>query len=153
MEDGVVALPDGILILEAGEVTSAVPGEKATFAAENAVADFVTVYAALENGEVTGLTQLDVRDRLRIQAVYENRITLILGEVASIAGKTDFVQATLARCEQNTPGFKGTIDFSIDKKAYQNAEEDTTTAPPASETPSQADTTENPLSETASAAA
>lgn len=153
LEDGVVALSDGILILEAGEVTSAVPGEKATFAAENAVADFVTVYAALENGEITGLTQLDVRDRLRIQAVYENRITLILGEVASIAGKTDFVQATLARCEQNTPGFKGTIDFSIDKKAYQNAEEDTAIAPPASETPSQADTTENPLSETASAAA
>lgn len=153
LEDGVVALPDGILVLEAGEVSSAVPGDLVTFVNENAAADFVTVFAALQNSGITGLTELDVRDRMQITAKYQNRILLKLGEVSSVAGKTDFIQATLERCEQNTPDFKGSIDFTIDKKAYQNAEEDTTTAPPASETTSQENATADTTSENPSQAA
>ena len=100
-----------------------------------------------------GLTQLDVRDRLQITATYQNRIVLKLGEAASVANKTDFIKATLDRCEQNTPGFKGSIDFSIDKKAFQNAEEESTTTAPVSETPLQGNATEEPNSETTAKAA
>lgn len=142
LEDGVVALADDVLVLKAGEIVSAVPGERVTFADANAVSDFASVYALLKDGEITGLTQLDVQNRLQIKAVYQNRIVLTLGEVSSIAGKADFVKATLERSEQNNPSFRGTIDFSIDKKAFQNAEEETK-APTASETPLQPDGDEN----------
>lgn len=153
LEDGVVALSDDILVLEAGAVSSAVPGELVIFENESAASDFVSVFAALQNGGVTGLTQLDVRDRLQITATYQNRIVLKLGEAASVANKTDFIKATLDRCEQNTPGFKGSIDFSIDKKAFQNAEEESTTTAPVSETPLQGNATEEPNSETTAKAA
>ncbi|MGN0520131.1 MAG: cell division protein FtsQ/DivIB [Candidatus Fimenecus sp.] len=153
LEDGVVALSDDILILEAGAVSSAVPGELVVFENETAASDFVSVFAALQNGGITGLTQLDVRDRLQIEATYQNRIVLKLGEAATVANKTDFIKATLDRCEQNTPGFKGSIDFSIDKKAFQNAEEESTTAAPVSETPLQGNDTVEPNSESTSAAA
>ncbi len=136
LEDGVVALSDGILVLEAGEVSDAVPGEQAVFANANAVSDFVTVFGAMRDGGITGITELDVRNRMQIKAKYQNRIVLELGEASSVPDKIDFIKATLERCEQNTPEFKGSIDFTIDKKAYQNAE-DKTTAPPASETPLQ----------------
>lgn len=153
LEDGVVALSDDILVLEAGVVSSAVPGELVIFENESAASDFVSVFAALQNGGITGLTQLDVRDRLQITATYQNRIVLKLGEAASVANKTDFIKATLDRCEQNTPGFKGSIDFSIDKKAFQNAEEESTTTAPVSETPLQGNATEEPNSETTAKAA
>lgn len=153
LEDGVVALSEGVLVLEAGEIASAVPGERVQFVNENAAADFVTVFGAFQSGEVSGLTLLDVRDHLQIQAVYENRIVLKLGEAASVAGKTDFIKATLERCEQNTPAFKGSIDFSIDKKAYQNAADESAATPPASESPSQQNNTSEPNSETPSTAA
>lgn len=153
LEDGVVALSDDILVLEAGAVSSAVPGELVTFENESAASDFVSVFDALQNGGITGLTQLDVRDRLQITATYQNRIVLKLGEAAAVANKTDFIKATLDRCEQNTPGFKGSIDFSIDKKAFQNAEEESTTTAPVSETPLQGNTAEGPNSETAAKSA
>ncbi|MGN0571750.1 MAG: cell division protein FtsQ/DivIB [Candidatus Fimenecus sp.] len=153
LEDGVVALSDDILVLEAGTISSAVPGETVTFENENAASDFVAVFTALQNGGITGLTQLDVRDRLQITATYQNRIVLKLGEAATVAGKTDFIKATLERCEQNTPGFKGSIDFSIDKKAFQNAEKESTTTVPASEIPLQENDTTDPHAESTSKAA
>lgn len=152
LEDGVIALPDEILVLEAGAITSAVPGEKILFESETAAEDFTAVFSALQNGAVTGLTQLDVRNHLQIEAMYQNRIVLKLGEAASIADKTDFIRATLERCEKNSPGFKGSIDFSIDKKAFQNAEKETTAAY-ASETPLQENDVQKPNSDAASAAA
>lgn len=153
LEDGVVALSDGILVLEAGEISSAVPGELVVFANADAVSDFVTVYDAMQNAGIAGITELDVRDRMQIKAKYQNRIVLVLGEASSVPNKTDFIKATLDRCEQNSPEFKGSIDFSIDKKAYQNAEDKTTTTPTASETPLQAEGASESVSAEASTAA
>jgi len=152
LEDGVMALSDGILVLEAGEISDAVPGEQVVFANADAVADFVTVFGALQDGGITGITELDVRNRMQVEAKYQNRIVLELGEASSVPDKIDFIKATLERCEQNSPEFKGSIDFSIDKKAYQNAE-DKTTAPSASETPLQPNDASNPVSAGAPSAA
>lgn len=152
LEDGVVTLSEDILVLEAGTVVTAVPGEQIVFENETAARDYTAVLSTLQNGEVTGITQLDVRNRLQIEAVYQNRIALKLGEVTGIAEKIDFIKTTLARCEQNSPGFKGSIDFSIDKKAFQHAAEETT-AVPVSETPLQGDDASEPNSDTAASAA
>lgn len=152
LEDGVMALSDGILVLEAGEISEAVPGEQVVFANADAVSDFVTVFGALQDGGIADITELDVRDRMLIKAKYQNRIVLKLGEASSVPDKIDFIKATLERCEQNSPEFKGSIDFSIDKKAYQNAE-DKTTAPSASETPLQPNDASGPVSEGAPSAA
>lgn len=136
LENGVVSLPDGVFVVKAGEVKRADPGEYVTFAQENAFEDLVHTFDAFAAANFSDVTELDVRDRTNIKARYKDRINLELGEVSSLPDKMSFVTATLERCETNTPNFKGTIDFTIDKKAYQNAET-STKAPKESETASQ----------------
>lgn len=136
LEDGVVSLPDGVFVVKAGEVKSANPGEYVAFAQENAFGDLVDTLDAFTAANFSNITELDVRDHTNIKARYKDRINLELGDVSKLPDKMSFITATLERCETNTPNFKGTIDFTIDKKAYQNAE--TSERPPKeSETASQ----------------
>lgn len=136
LEDGVMTINDGMILMIPGEITAAIPGETVEFAAEGALEDMVSTLKTFSDAELIGITELDVRDSTNIKARYKDRILLELGAAATVPGKIDFVKATLERSEINTPEFKGTIDFTIDKKAYQNAEE-ATTAPPESASASQ----------------
>lgn len=128
LEDGVMTVNDDIVILEAGEVTSAVPGEILALADTAALADYTAVMQAFAEQEIIGVTQLDIRDRANIKAQYKDRILLKLGAANTVADKADFIKATLERNEKSTPEFRGSIDFSIEKKAYQNAEGQSATA-------------------------
>lgn len=128
LEDGVMTVNDDIVILEVGEITSAVPGETLVFADAATLSDYTVVMRAFTENGIVGITQLDIRDSTNIKAQYKDRILLKLGAAESIAGKADFIKATLERNEKSTPEFKGSIDFSIDKKAYQNAAEQSTAA-------------------------
>ena len=136
LEDGVVSLHDGVPVVRAGEVKSANPGEYAAFAQDNAFQDMVNTFGAFAAANISDVTEIDVRDHANIKARYKDRINLELGDVSTFPDKMSFVAATLERCETNTPEFKGTIDFTIDKKAYQNAET-STKAPQESGTASQ----------------
>ncbi len=136
LEDGVMTINDGMILITAGEVSAAVPGELAVFAADGAFEDTVSALKAFSDAGLVGITELDVRDSTNIKARYKDRILLELGAASTIPDKTDFIKATLERSEISSPEFKGTIDFTIDKKAYQNAE-DATTAPAESTSASQ----------------
>lgn len=129
LEDGVFTLADSLLILNAGAVHSAVPGESVEFASPESLQTFSAVYQALCDAQITGITALDIENPMLVTARYQDRILLKLGEASAIPEKTNFIRATLERCEKNTPNFRGTIDFTIDKKAYQNAETQAETAP------------------------
>lgn len=134
LEDGVAALNDGVMIVQTNGVKSAVPGEMAAFSTEEELADMTAAYEALQEAEITGITELDVRDHLNIKAVYQGRVTLELGAVSTLPDKTSFIKATLSRNDESSPEFEGTIDFTIDKKAYVRPKEETTapaTAPAA----------------------
>lgn len=128
LEDGVMTVNDDIVILEAGEVASAVPGEILVLADTAALADYTAVMQVFTEQEIVGVTQLDIRDRANIKAQYKDRILLKLGAANTVADKADFIKATLERNEKSTPEFRGSIDFSIEKKAYQNAEGQSATA-------------------------
>ncbi len=150
LEDGVMTINDGMILITAGEVSAAVPGELAVFAADGAFEDTVSALKAFSDAGLVGITELDVRDSTNIKARYKDRILLELGAASTIPDKTDFIKATLERSEISSPEFKGTIDFTIDKKAYQNAE-DATTAPAESTSASQPE--EGSTQETASTSA
>lgn len=140
LEDGVMTVNDDVVILETGEIAAAVPGELLTLADADALADFTAVMRAFSENALTGITKLDIRDRTNIKAQYKDRILLKLGAAGTVSAKTDFIKATLERNEKSTPEFRGSIDFSIDKKAYQNAAEQSTTVPPTeSQTASQSE--------------
>ena len=126
LEDGVAALNDGVMIVQANGIKSAVPGEMVAFSTEEELADMTATYEALQAAEIAGITELDVRDHLNIKAVYQGRITLELGAVSSLPDKTSFIKAALTRNDESEPEFEGTIDFTIDKKAYVRPKEETT---------------------------
>lgn len=128
LEDGVMTVNDDIVILSVGEVTSAVPGDLLSPADTTALADYTAAMRAFADNGIVGITQLDIRDTNNIKAQYKDRILLKLGAASSVADKADFIKATLERNEKSTPEFKGSIDFTIDKKAYQNAAEQSTAA-------------------------
>ncbi len=121
LEDGVMAVGDDVVLLTAGEVRTRVPGEPVEFAGEQTLEDLQTVLAAFSDAEFTGVTSLDLQTHTNIRAVYQGRITLELGMASSVADKMPFIKATLARSEQTDPTFEGSIDFTIENRAYRNA--------------------------------
>ncbi len=153
LEDGVMSVGEDVLLLDTGDVLSCVPGEIIELAAEDAVADMTAALGAFSDASFAGLTRLDVREHTNIKAVYQGRITLELGMASTITDKLDFVMATLSRSDQNNPEFRGTIDFTIENRAYQNAETDIPATQPASQPESATESQTASQAETTTAAA
>ena len=58
------------------------------------------------------------------------RINLEVGMVSTLEQKIDFIKATLDKLNSDEPGFEGSIDFTVENKAFVNEKtEQTTTAP------------------------
>ena len=55
---------------------------------------------------------------------------MLLGLSSSVNDKMDYVKDALTRLDSDNPDFTGSIDFTIDKKAYLSPQrEDNTTVP------------------------
>lgn len=132
LEDGLMTINDGIAVINASAVIAAVPGEMLAFENAEDLTVITGVISSLEATGITGVSSVDVTDHSNIKLVYAERITLELGMVGSIADKMDFIKATMDKINTDTPAFEGTIDFTIDKKAYLKPRaSETTTLPPA----------------------
>ena len=130
LEDGLMTIGDGIIIIDSSPVISAVPGETVEFQDNDDLGIIKNVLTLLESNELSGITSIDVSNHSNIKMVYKERVTVLLGLSSSVNDKMDFVKAALTRLDSDNPDFTGSIDFTIDKKAYLSPQrEDNTTVP------------------------
>lgn len=125
-----MTIGDGIIIIDSSPVISAVPGETVEFQDNDDLSIIKNVLTLLESNELSGITSIDVSNHSNIKLVYKERVTVLLGLSSSVNDKMDFVKAALTRLDSDNPDFTGSIDFTIDKKAYLSPQrEDNTTVP------------------------
>lgn len=116
LEDGLMTIGDGIIIIDSSPVISAVPGETVEFQDNDDLGIIKNVLTLLESNELSGITSIDVSNHSNIKLVYKERVTVLLGLSSSVNDKMDFVKAALTRLDSDNPDFTGSIDFTIDKK-------------------------------------
>lgn len=126
LEENVLSINDDMILISGGEIKSATVGENIEFANADVLESFQTMLDILKEADLSGITKIDLEDKSNIKVSYDGRILLKLGMLQDIAGKMDFVKATLAKHDETTPNFRGEMDFTISNKAFIHAEDSTT---------------------------
>lgn len=73
------------------------------------------IIAAMISEEFSGLTKIDISDRLNIQLVYQDRLTLIMGTPTELEYKLRFAAKSIEKLEE---GAKGYLNLSVPKNAF-----------------------------------
>ena len=117
LEENVKELPEQVPIFIGGAISSAVVGQEIVFKEAETLSLFQNFLELLASENLTGVTQIDLTDKSNVQLVFDHRIHLKLGALSSVEKKMNFVKATLAHNAEDTPDFRGEIDFTMDKNA------------------------------------
>lgn len=147
LETETQSINEDVAIIVTSPVTRAEAGYIAEFENTEDVANLTRLAEIISVSELEKITQYDVTDINNLTLKYDMRITLKVGMLASLESKTDFIKATLKKLDGEEPAFKGTIDFTIDNKAFVNdIDEQATTLPapaePETEAPEQGESGE-----------
>lgn len=118
LQNNATVVNDDVILLTAGEITAANPGENVMFANENDKTTIDKVLEAINQSEMTGITEMDISNASNIKITYNNKVILELGSVESIPSKMAFVKKTTEDILEERPNFEGTINFTIDKMSY-----------------------------------
>lgn len=124
---------EDVAVLKASNASALETGRTAEFENPDDVSTLIRLWEIINANGFTKVTQVDITDPTNIRLKYDMRITLKIGSLSSLEGKIEFIKATLAKLDSEEPSFSGTMDFTIDNKAFVNDvdEEKTTEAPPA----------------------
>ena len=104
--------------------------------------DLVTAYDGNEKYLNRNITQIDLSDINNLQMIYQYRILLKCGDVSKLDQTLKFAGAIIERLDGENPNYKGTVDLTIENKAYYN-EGDIDTTAPVTEAVTEAPTDEN----------
>lgn len=118
LEDGLMTIDDGIIILNSSYVKSSIPGELIQFENQEDLTVITELIKGLDVSGISGISSIDIDDRTNIKLIYNETITLKVGDSASLSSKLNFINATLVRLKEDNPDFVGSIDFTIQNKAY-----------------------------------
>lgn len=130
LEDGVMSVDEGIIIINTSTVKSAVPGETVQFENDEDLTALTTLVADLDTSGIGGISSIDVTDHLNLKIEYGSRITLKVGSAELFQSKIAFINATLEKLNTDDPEFEGSIDFTIENKAYLSPKKvESTTVP------------------------
>ena len=138
LEDSAEAVDEGVAIINTSPVVSTVAGRTAEFENASDGETLTRLEDILLANSVGNITQIDITDYSNIKLKYNMRVTLKIGTVSSFEEKLDFINATLTKLDNDEPNFSGTVDFTIENKAFINFGEDEMTTAPA-EVPAQTD--------------
>ena len=131
LEDAAEAIDEGVAIIGTSTVVSTVPGTRAEFENSSDSDTLTRLEDILIANSVSKITQIDITDYTNIKLKYDMRVTLKIGTVSSFEEKLDFINATLEKLDKDEPNFTGTVDFTIENKAFINfGEDEMTTAAP-----------------------
>lgn len=150
LETETQTINEDVALIVASPVTRAEAGFKAEFENSQDAETLTRLEGIMIDSGLEKITQFDVTDTNNIKLKYDLRITLKVGMLAALESKTDFIKATLNKLDGEEPSFKGTIDFTIENKAFVNdVDEETTTLPAPAEPEPVTDENGQPVETTA----
>ena len=136
LEDAAETIDEGVAIINTSAVISAVTGRTAEFENSSDCETLTKLEDILLANSIGKITQINILDYTNIRLKYDMRVTLKIGTLSSFEEKLDFINATLNKLDNDEPNFNGTVDFTIENKAFINFGEDAMTTAPA-ETPTE----------------
>ncbi len=112
------------ILLNAGNVVSAVVGEKIVLEDEKTFPRIEEVYETCENVGLQDITEINITELNNIKVVYQGRITLELGKTDGdrLSKKLAFGKAAIDKQNVEDNQFRGTINLTVDKKGYLQEE-------------------------------
>lgn len=106
------------VVLKGTKIKKATPGQTASFNKEKTLSVYTDIMNLFIENEITGITELDLSDVYNIVMKYENRIDVKVGSITNLKDKMAFAAEVIKDQDQVGPNAEGTIDLTIDKKAY-----------------------------------
>lgn len=146
LETGVQSINENVAVIKSSAPLTAESGHTAEFENKDDTELLCRIYQTLSEGGLEKITQIDITDPTNVRLKYDMRITLKIGVPSSLEGKIEFITATLKKLDADEPSFTGTMDFTIDNKAFVNDvdDEETTQAPPEETAPGEIPSDEAP---------
>ena len=106
------------VVLKGAKVKKAVPGKTVNFSKEKTLSVYTDIMNLFIENEITGITELNLSDIYNIVMKYENRIDVKVGSITNLKDKMAFAAEVIKDQDQVGPNAEGTIDLTIEKKAY-----------------------------------
>ena len=94
------------------------PGKRIVSENDEQIELLCTVYTAAAEAGINSITSIDISDRDYIQVVSEGRLNIIAGSSENIERKMALASKVIDRENELSPMQYGTIDLTIDGKAY-----------------------------------
>ena len=130
LEDGVVSINEDVATVTASTIVTATPGDIIVFENEQDTQTLKDIKSIIDSKQIEKITDINITQNSSIVLTYDMRITLEVGMMSTLEQKMDFVKATLDKLNSDEPNFEGSIDFTVENKAFVNEKtEQTTTAP------------------------
>lgn len=130
LEDGVVSINEDVATVTASAIVTATPGDFIVFENEQDTQTLKDIKSIIDSKQIEKITDINITQNSSVVLTYDMRITLEVGMVSTLEQKIDFIKATLDKLNSDEPGFEGSIDFTVENKAFVNEKtEQTTTAP------------------------
>ncbi|MDD6808221.1 MAG: FtsQ-type POTRA domain-containing protein [Oscillospiraceae bacterium] len=115
-----------IIILKGVAVKSAVPGKIIEVKNEKVFELYEQIMDCLVDNEIKGITELNLTDTVKIQMKYQDRIDIVVGSVSNLENKIKLAKKVLKNQDEINPYQEGTVDLTLDKKAYFSPKQETT---------------------------
>lgn len=109
---------DELIILKGIEIDSAVPGQVLAVKKEKTMELYQEIMASLETNDIDGINEINLADSFSVTLMYQDRIEILLGSVSNLNNKLALCKEILKKQDDISPYQKGTVDLTIDKKAY-----------------------------------
>ncbi len=132
LESGLEFAPEGITLINVGEISEQTIGFTLVTANEKVFSKLMLVEEALAESNLSNITSIDLSDIYNIKLIYEGRITLELGETDSgnITKKLSLGKAAIETQNEENPEYRGSINLTVDGKGYWGTEPDSSAEKP-----------------------
>lgn len=109
---------ENVIILKGVEIESAIPGQTLTVKKEKTMELYKEIMACLETNNIEGINEINLADSFSVTLMYQDRIEILVGSVSNLNNKLALCKEILKKQDEISPYQKGTVDLTIDKKAY-----------------------------------
>ncbi len=119
-------LSESIVIVSGVSVKSAEEGSILQISKTEKLNALSAVLGAVEESGFERITEVNLKDTKNIKLVYDNRITLLVGNIEDISRKINRAKAVVKAEDENNPHAMGEVDLTNGERIIFTATEETT---------------------------
>ncbi|NLL63370.1 MAG: FtsQ-type POTRA domain-containing protein [Ruminococcaceae bacterium] len=133
MQRKYVLAVEKIIVLKGLEVSESSPGRTLQVKDQDAFDLYVKIMKEFKKNKIKGITEIDLTDVFNVNLVYQDRIKIQVGSITNLAKKMSLAAKVIETQDDISPYQEGTINLTVDKKAYFTPKQEDPTSPPSEE--------------------